>query len=91
VSGLVIALVTPGVLAGYLTGGPELAAKAGTMAFPVIVISRLFTALAYSGSRERSLFSTGMFRNPWLWAAQGAGMRGTGYLYREEDGNTGCE
>ncbi len=68
-TGLVIALVTPGVFAGYLAGGPGLTAKGGTMAFPVIVISRLFTALAFSGSRERSLLEYGVFRNPWLWAA----------------------
>lgn len=72
-TGLVIALVTLGVFAGYLAGGPEPAAKAGTMAFSVIVISQLFTAIAYSGSQERSLFSTGLFRNPWLWAAVGFG------------------
>lgn len=74
ITGLVIALVTLAVFAGYLAGGPDLAAKAGTMAFSVIVISQLFTALAYSGSRERSLISTGMFRNPWLWAAVGFGL-----------------
>ena len=72
-TGLVIALVTPGVFAGYLAGGPVLAAKAGTMAFPVIVISQLFTALAYSGSRERSLLEPVVFRNPWLQAAVGFG------------------
>jgi len=73
-TGLVIALVTLGVFAGYLAGGPDLAAKAGTMAFSVIVISQLFTALAYSGSRERSLLGTGVFRNPWLWVAVGFGL-----------------
>jgi len=73
-TGLVIALVTPGVFAGYLAGGPDLAAKAGTMAFSVIVISQLFTALAFSGSRERSLLESSMFRNPWLWAAVGFGL-----------------
>ena len=74
ITGLVIALVTLGVFAGYLAGGPEMAAKAGTIAFSVIVISQLFTAIAYSGSRERSLFGTGVFRNPWLWAAVGFGL-----------------
>jgi Ca2+-transporting ATPase len=73
-TGLVIALVTLGVFAGYLAGGPDLAAKAGTMAFSVIVISQLFTALAFSGSRERSLLESGVFRNPWLWVAVGFGL-----------------
>jgi Ca2+-transporting ATPase len=73
-TGLVIALVTVGVFAGYLAGGPDRAAKAGTMAFSVIVISQLFTALAYSGSRERSLIESGLFRNPWLWVAVGFGL-----------------
>ena len=72
-TGLVIALVTLGVFAGYLAGEPDTVAKAGTMAFSVIVISQLFTALAFSGSRERSLLGTGVFRNPWLWAAFGFG------------------
>ncbi len=44
------------------------------MAFWVIVISQLFTALAYSGSRERSLVSTGMFRNPLALVAVGFGL-----------------
>ncbi|RPI38500.1 MAG: cation-translocating P-type ATPase, partial [Methanoregulaceae archaeon] len=74
ITGLVIALVTLGVFAGYLAGGPGQAAKAGTMAFSVIVISQLFTALAFSGSRERSLFGTGLSRNPWFWAAFGFGL-----------------
>jgi len=74
ITGLVIALVTLGVFAGYLAGGPDLAAKAGTMAFSVIVISQLFTALAYSGSKERSLIESGLFRNPWLWVAVGFGL-----------------
>jgi Ca2+-transporting ATPase len=74
ITGLVIALATLAVFAGYLAGGPEAAAKAGTMAFSVIVISQLFTAIAYSGSRERSLLGTGLFRNPWLWAAVGFGL-----------------
>ena len=73
-TGLVIALVTLGVFAGYLAGGPDIAGKAGTMAFSVIVISQLFTALAYSGSQERSLIESGLFRNPWLWVAVGFGM-----------------
>jgi magnesium-transporting ATPase (P-type) len=44
------------------------------MAFSVIVISQLFTALAFSGSRERSLLESGVFRNPWLWVAVGFGL-----------------
>jgi Ca2+-transporting ATPase len=73
-TGLVIALVTLGVFIGYLSGEPETVAKAGAMAFSVIVISQLFTALAFSGSREKSLFESGLFRNPWLWASAGFGL-----------------
>ena len=54
-TGLVIALVTLGVFAGYLAGGTDLAIKAGTMAFSVIVISQLFIASVFlltSGSRD---------------------------------------
>ena len=72
-TGLVIALVTLGVFVGYLSAGPEQAAKAGTMAFSVIIISQLFLALAFSGSRQKSLFETDLFRNPWLWGAVGFG------------------
>jgi len=72
-TGLVIALVTLGVFAGYLAAGPEQAVKAGTMAFSIIVISQLFVALAFSGSREKSLIKTGLFRNLWLWVAVGFG------------------
>ncbi len=72
-TGLVIALVTFGVFAGYLAAGPDQAAKAGTMAFSIIVISQLFVALAFSGSRNKSLIKTGMFRNTWLWVAVGFG------------------
>jgi Ca2+-transporting ATPase len=72
-TGLVIALVTFGVFAGYLAAGPDQAAKAGTMAFSIIVISQLFVALAFSGSQKKSLIKTGMFRNTWLWVAVGFG------------------
>ncbi len=81
-TGLVIALVTFGIFAGYLAAGPDQAAKAGTMAFSIIVISQLFVALAFSGSREKSLFKTGMFRNLWLWVAVGFGT-GTQILISE--------
>jgi magnesium-transporting ATPase (P-type) len=73
-TGLVIALVTFGIFAGYLAAGPDQAAKAGTMAFSIIVISQVFGALAFSGSREKSLFKPGLFRNPWLWVALGFGV-----------------
>jgi Ca2+-transporting ATPase len=73
-TGLVMALGTIGVFAGYLAAGPEYAVKAGTMAFSVIIISQMFLALAFSGSREKSLTETGVFRNPWLWFSVGFGI-----------------
>jgi hypothetical protein len=44
-TGLVIALITLSVFARNLAEVRDLTSKVGTMAFPVIVISRLLTAL----------------------------------------------
>ena len=43
--------------------------KAGTMAFSVIILFQKFYALAVSGSGERSIVESGVFRNRWLWLA----------------------
>ena len=69
ITGCIMALGTLGVFAIYLASGAEYAVKANTMAFSVIVISQMFLAIAFSGSREMSLAEPGVFRNPWLWLA----------------------
>ncbi len=73
-AGLVLAFATAGIFAWYLAAGSEDAVKAGTMAFAVIVFSQKFLAIAFSGSRERSLLKTGLFRNRWLWLSVGFGI-----------------
>jgi len=73
-AGLVLACGTAGIFAWYLAGGPGSAVKAGTVAFAAIVFSQKFLAIAFSGSRERSLLRTGVFRNRWLWLAVGFGI-----------------
>jgi len=68
--GLLVALGTLSVFVWYSQSQNAVeAAKAGTMAFAVIVFYQKFFALAVSGSRDKSVFETGLFRNKWLWAA----------------------
>jgi Ca2+-transporting ATPase len=63
VVGLLMAAVTLGV---FILDAPLLA---GTMAFSVIILFQKFYAFAASGSGDDPVLETGLFRNPWLWAA----------------------
>ncbi|NYZ77783.1 cation transporting ATPase C-terminal domain-containing protein, partial [Candidatus Micrarchaeota archaeon] len=68
--GLLVALGTLGVFVWYSQSQNAVeVAKAGTMAFAVMVFYQKFFALAVSGSKDESIFKTGLFRNKWLWAA----------------------
>ena len=61
--GLLMAAVTLGV---FILDAPLLA---GTMAFSVIILFQKFYAFSASGSGDDPVLETGLFRNPWLWAA----------------------
>jgi len=67
--GLLLAIVVLGAFTWYLGGGPEMAVKADTMAFCVIIMFQQFFALSSSGSGSTPVLETGLFRNRWLWAA----------------------
>ncbi|MDD1679754.1 MAG: cation transporting ATPase C-terminal domain-containing protein, partial [Methanomicrobiales archaeon] len=68
-TGLLVGLGTLGVFVWYTNSGPIGGLKAGTMAFSVIILFQKFYALAVSGSGERSIVESGVFRNRWLWLA----------------------
>ncbi|MDD1654732.1 MAG: cation transporting ATPase C-terminal domain-containing protein [Methanomicrobiales archaeon] len=67
--GLLMAIVVLGAYLWYLGGRPAMAAKAGTMAFCVIIMYQQFFAFSSSGSGNTPVLKTGLFRNRWLWAA----------------------
>jgi Ca2+-transporting ATPase len=65
IMGGIMALGTLWVFASELQFG---AVKAQTMAFTTIVMFEMFNAFNFR-SLDRSLFSVGVFKNRWLWAA----------------------
>ncbi|MDD1656018.1 MAG: cation-translocating P-type ATPase [Methanomicrobiales archaeon] len=67
--GLLLAIVVLGAYTWYLGGDVGMAAKAGTMAFCIIIMYQQFFALSSSGSGSTPVLATGLFRNRWLWAA----------------------
>ena len=67
--GLLVAIGTLGVFLWYMNDSIGGAFKAGTMAFSVIILSQKFFALAVSGSGNKPIVKTGLFRNRWLWYA----------------------
>jgi Ca2+-transporting ATPase len=67
--GILMAIEVLGAYVWYLGGGPAMAAKAGTMAFCVMIMFQQFYALSCSGSGSTPVLATGLFRNRWLWAA----------------------
>ncbi len=67
--GLLVAFGTLGVFAWYLNSSASEALKAGTMTFSVIILFQKFLALAVSGSKNKLVLQTGLFRNKWLWLA----------------------
>lgn len=74
VVGLLVAILTLGVFLWYTNESVTGALKAGTMAFSVIIMAQQFFALAVSGSGEKLIAETGVFRNRWLWYALGFGL-----------------
>jgi len=72
--GLLVGTGTLAVFLWYLLDGVPGAFKAGTMAFSVIILSQQFFALAVSGSGEKLILRTGLFRNRWLWCAVAFGL-----------------
>ena len=67
--GALLTIVVLGVFVAYLNWGAIEAAKAGTMAFSVIILFQQFFAFEAGCAKNKSILETGLFRNKWLWLA----------------------